>query len=520
MQVRDISTVLRAAVCSVALALVGCGGEANDAADRRAVDRTGPVDSALYAGDVTFRIPEALATPRGDIPFTLYLGLVPQAETRLGARGVLDLRDLQSALPDLLSVPVEPSCALGLDVDFQDAEAEGEAVRAQATVVARLYRCRERGTAEERRGGRLFTQTIDVAAKISANAVGECVAFRLVELELDPRGLLGGLATLLGVTERARAGILAQARDVLSENPVCPDLPEALARLDPRFTRIGLVEVGNGGVGVALAGDVELGAQTLLDLLLLPSVQVPAAGTTVVPVREAPGAVDVSSASSIEVRGREVSTALDVHLSAVAPTRIAAAALLDLRDLQRQLPEIAAGEVLVDTCGGRVVLRDLRLEGRGTDIAAHAGLDVVTFECLRTGPGSWERGAETSAEQVGVRAGLSVRAVGECLVFRLFDLRRDPPGALAQLETGSGRAEAARGLLQAAVDLILEESPLCPELPPLLAVLDPTLDKVSPQELGAGGVGIALEGTVGAGPDALVALLTLLQQQGVVPPAP
>jgi hypothetical protein len=416
--------------------------------------------------------------------------------------------------------PAEPSCSLGLDIDFHGAEAEGEAIRTRATVVARLYRCRDQGTPEERRGGRLFTQAIDVVAAVSAGADGDCVAFRLVDLELDPRGLLGGLATLLGITERARAGILAEARETLSENPVCPDLPDALSRLDPRFVQIGLTELGDGGIGVALAGDVELGAQTLLDLLVAAAAQAPISGTTVAPVSAAPGAVDVSSASTIDLRGSEVSTALDVRLSAVAPTRVAAAALLDLRDLQRQLPGIAGGEVLVDTCGGRVVLRGLQLDGDETDIVAQARLDVETFECVRTGPGSWERGALKNAEEVGVRAGLSARAVGNCLVFRVFDLRRNPPGALAQLETGSGRAEAARGLLQAAIDVLLEDNPLCPELPPVLAVLAPVLDRASPQEIGDGGVGIALEGTVGAGPDTLVALLRLLQRQGVLPPPP
>ena len=520
MQHRRLPASLRTLVCALALALSGCGGAANDAVEQRAFDPAGPVDPELYRGDVAFRIPEVLATARGDVPFTLLLGLAPQAETRLGANALIDLRDLQADLPELLSGPVEPSCALGLDVDFRGAEAEGAAIRARATVVARLYRCRDRGTPEERRGSRLFTQAIDVAATASAGAAGDCVAFRLVDLELAPRGLLGGLATLFGVTERARAGILAEARDTLSDNPVCPDLPDALSRLDPRFARVGLSELGTGGIGVALAGDVDLGAQTLLDLLLAAAAQAPDAGTTVAPFAGQPGAVDIASASTIALRWRDIATALDVRLSAATPSRIAAAARLDLRDLQRQLPEIVAGEVLVDTCGGRVVLRRLEIDGEGTDIRARARLDVETFACERTGPGSWERGAVKGAEEVGVRAGMSARAVGECLAFRVFDIRRDPPGVLAQLETGSGRAEAARGLLQAAVDILLEDNPLCPELPPVLAVLAPSIDRASPQEIGAGGVGIAAEATVGAGPDTLVALLSLLQERGVVPPAP
>ena len=204
-------------------------GVAKDKVIADGVDFSARADPAYYAGEVTFRIAGTISAGDRDLPFHLFLGLARETETRLAANVLLDLRQLQSALPDLLTGPLDPSCGLGLDLRFDGLEADGTAVTAQASVDARIYRCKRRGTEGDRRGIRLFTQTIDVDAVLSAELASECISFRLVELDMRPKGVLGGLATLFGVTDRARAAILREARMKLAENPVCPDLPPALA---------------------------------------------------------------------------------------------------------------------------------------------------------------------------------------------------------------------------------------------------------------------------------------------------
>ena len=184
------------------------------------------------------------------------------------------------------------------------------------------------------------------------------------------------------------------------------------------------------------------------------------------------------------------------------------------------MPDILAGETLLDICGGRVTLGRLEAEAREERLIARAQIDLETFDCERTGPSTWERGALLTAEEVGVRAELSAELVDGCVVFRLLDLARDPPGALARMETGGGRAEAARALLLEAVGLILEETPLCPEIPEELAVLDPRLGRGAPQEIGDGGVGVVVDGSVEVSPRTVVDLLRLLQARGVLPARP
>jgi hypothetical protein len=500
------------------LALLGCGGAAEDHV-RRAIDLAAPVDPAGYAGDVAFRIAETLPAGDRDIPFALYLGLAPATDTRLGANAFLDLRDLQLALPDLLTGPLEPACGLGLDLRFGGAEAVGDAVRARASVDARLYRCRQRGTEDEQRGARLFTQAIDVEAKLAAGLAGECLEFRLVDLDLAPRGLLGGLASLLGVTERARAAIAEKARAVLAENPVCPDLPPALDLLEPKFSAAGLREIGTGGIGAALSGSVDISAERLVALIALIESRARKSGGPAGPVA-APGQAAFRVDDTIDLRGTDIAVGLDVRLAARAPDRIGIETLLDLRDLQARLPDLAAGAVLVDTCGGRISMRSLEAEAREADLIASGRLALDNFDCERKGPATWQRGALLSTEEFGVRAELSAELIEGCVVFRLLDLTRDPPGAFAQFETGSGRVAAARALLLEAIRLILEEAPLCPDLPPELAVLDPRFYSGVPREIGKGGTGLALDGSVDVSPGTVVDLLRLLQDRGTLPPPP
>lgn len=507
---------------AVALTLIlsGCGGAADDRTGGEGVDLAAAVDPSAFAGEVTFHIAETLPAKDRDVPISLFLGLAPETQTRLAANAFLDLRHLQLVLPELLTGAIEPSCGLSLDLRFANAEAEMDEVRARASADVRVYRCRQRGTEEERRGGRLLTQTVDIGATLGAGQEGGCVAFRLVDLDVDPRGVLGWLATLFGVTERARRAILTKARAILAENLVCPDLPAALGLLDPRFAVASLQEIGGGGIGAGLSGSVDLSAETLVELLAFVEARRTRPDGVPAPPATGSGQTAFRIEDAAQIGESEVELGIDVRLAAVEASRIGIETTLDLRDLQARLPEIVAGEVLVDTCGGRIALKSLEAQARGTTVIATGRLLVEGFDCARTGPASWERGAMTRAEEVGVRAEMSAELAGQCVIFRLLDLTRDPPGAFAQLDTGSGRVTAARALLLEALRLILEENPLCPDLPPELAILDPRFDRGAPQEIGAGGVGVALDGSIDVSTRALIDLLGLLQTRGALPPPP
>jgi hypothetical protein len=262
---------IRALCCLAALILSGCGSEADDAPAPSATVTEGPVDPSFYAGDVAFRVVEPIAVGGRDVPLTLYLGLSPQSETRLAVKSFVDLRPLQKALPDIVSGTMEATCQLGLDVRLDRVEADGNRVRGWGTVVAHLYRCPDRGTEQERRGMRLLSQTIDVVAVATAGIERDCAVFHLEELELSPKGLLGRLADLFGVTERARVAILDRAASAFAGRPICPEPPDEISWIDPHYVDGGTREIVEGGMGAALSGSVDTSASTLVRLLDLVS---------------------------------------------------------------------------------------------------------------------------------------------------------------------------------------------------------------------------------------------------------
>ncbi|AXI47842.1 hypothetical protein C1J03_18605 [Sulfitobacter sp. SK012] len=524
MLIGRVGIALRAFSCAAALALSGCGSAAEDSkADRTAIaDRL--ADPADYAGNVTFRIAEAFPIGDSSVPFALYLGLAPETETRLRVNALIDLRELQRALPGLISDTLNPSCGLSLDVTLNDARAAGDTVRGSGTVKAVVYRCKISGTGEEERGARLLTQTVDVDVAVGVGIQGDCIVFSLVDLELAPRGVIGWLANLLGVTERVRTVIRETGRATLSENPVCPDLPEALTLLDLHYSQVDLREIGSGGIGAILSGSVDTGAETLISLLALGQTNgvLPNAGLApILPTATTAGRrVDFRIDETLAAPNGQVAYGLDLRLATVAPTRIGVKTVLDLRDLQHQLPDLFSDIVLLDTCGSRITLQRLEAEAREKAVIARGRLDVRGFACERTGPSSWERGEPQTSEEVDVRAEMSIRLVEGCAVFSLLDLSRDPPLPFGQVETGSGRIQAARALLLDAVGFMLEGAPLCPEVPPELTMLDPQFERGEPQELDQGGIGVAVEGSIDVSTRTILEFLQLLQHRGALPPRP
>ncbi|MEM0946212.1 MAG: hypothetical protein AAGK37_02310 [Pseudomonadota bacterium] len=225
------------------------------------------VARSFYAGDVTMRFPATLPTRAGPLAFDVYAGISAATETRLGIRAFADLRKVQVELPALLTGDIEQRCNQDITLTVSDVAADGTQVIVRGEVLARLYTCRRRDTPDERRGIRLISQRVEAVAVAAAQVEGDCIAFTLDDLQLDPSGLIGGIADLIGVTARIRTAVLEGAEDLLEENPVCPDLPPSLQSLAPRYTDGGTREIEGGGMGAALVGSVDASASTLIELL-------------------------------------------------------------------------------------------------------------------------------------------------------------------------------------------------------------------------------------------------------------
>lgn len=264
-------------------ALASCGQEApeldrsvgnglspaNFALLSEAATRGTGIDPATYAGEVAIKTPIDLPVGGERVPIVLYLGLNSGSDTRLGINALADLRFLQVRLPDLLTGVIDESCKQKIALVFDRAEATKDRVRAWGTVDVTFYSCNREDPAAHKQGARLFSQRIGVVAEATAELQGECIAFRLLDLDLAPSGAIGAVANALGLTKLAGRIIQEEGATYFTENPVCITLPDELAMLAPRYQSGGPVEVGNGGMGARVSGSVDTSAETLMSLLAI-----------------------------------------------------------------------------------------------------------------------------------------------------------------------------------------------------------------------------------------------------------
>ncbi len=226
--------------------------------------------SADYSGDIRFGFTDGIEARGKTVPFTLNAGLRSVTPTRLGFRGLLDLREFQAQAPQLLSGPLEEGCALNVVANLDETGATGDLIGLVGTVDVELYRCRgEKTQGVEGRGARLISTTIGVAAAARANVRGQCVRFDLADVVLQPTGFLGGLVNLFGLTERVEEVILSKAEEFADQNVICPKMPPELSSLAPVLESGGTREIGQGGIGVALSGSIDTSADKLMELLAL-----------------------------------------------------------------------------------------------------------------------------------------------------------------------------------------------------------------------------------------------------------
>lgn len=218
---------------------------------------------------MALKIPADLPIEDAKIPIVIYGGLSAETDTRLKVNAFVDLRSVQSRLPELASGVFYETCKNELALSLRELAADGDTVRARGRVRAKLFSCNRRDPDNEQQGLHWLTQDVDVVASAKATVADQCIHFNLVELELDPLGFLGGIANLFGLANLARSAILEEAEKYFAENAVCPEFPSELTSLSPSFKSGGVREIGDNGIGAALSGSVDTSASTMISLLTL-----------------------------------------------------------------------------------------------------------------------------------------------------------------------------------------------------------------------------------------------------------
>ena len=141
------------------------------------------------------------------------------------------------------------------------------------------------------------------------------------------------------------------------------------------------------------------------------------------------------------------------------------------------------------------------------------------FDCKRIDDVTWKRGASESVETVYLQAEMTAELQEGCIRFHLLEFNRDPGVVLAE-QGPEGLKHPIRALIAEAITLLLEDRPICPELPSEFDILDPRFELAEPLEIEDGGLGVALNGSVDLNTTTLIEVLKLLQDRRVLPARP
>ena len=222
----------------------------------------------------------------------------------------------------------------------------------------------------------------------------------------------------------------------------------------------------------------------------------------------------------LEVANNELVYTLDLDLIAAAPTRVAVNALLDLREIQRNLSESVVDNAIIDGCGLQVKLDELSIVTEDNAIALESLLSITRFDCGRISKKDFRRGDQIGAFSANLSTVVSVELQDNCAYFKVFDLILSAPESERSQLLEEKTLSEVKSFLLAAIDLVLSETPICPKLPAELASLDPIYENGGPQEIEDGGLGIFLSGSLDVSPATIIDVLLLLQQEELIPAPP
>jgi hypothetical protein len=105
-----------------------------------------------------------------------------------------------------------------------------------------------------------------------------------------------------------------------------------------------------------------------------------------------------------------------------------------------------------------------------------------------------------------------------CVRAHLVFVQLDPLGFLGGVVDLFGLTDKAEGLIVERAEAALAKHPVCPELPPEIASLDPRYIAGGVREVGEGGVGAALSGSVDTSAATLLDLVRVMKTRGVLGP--
>lgn len=224
--------------------------------------------SPACAQQVEFELTETISFGDLEINYRLDLILEVLAPTRVGLVALLDLRDFQARLPDLIKEqPVSDGCGSRTDLTELAVEAREDVISLVGKLNTQRYECIRTDENNFQRGAPTDTWKLGFDASASASLEGTCLTLEIVDMVVEPLEEIEDAGELAEDLNALRVLLIDFANAFLEKRPLCPEMPAELASLAPVYNSGGPQEVEEGGLGVHIDGSIDVSTTTILSVL-------------------------------------------------------------------------------------------------------------------------------------------------------------------------------------------------------------------------------------------------------------
>lgn len=230
--------------------------------------------------------------------------------------------------------------------------------------------------------------------------------------------------------------------------------------------------------------------------------------------------VSFSFEREFELQETKIPYTMSVALNSVSSVRIGMDAVLGLQQAQQMIPTLLTGDVLVDVCNTKIEIGAFSVDAAEDAIGVSGTLQAEFYACEREKLSPVDRGELLFSQSLAMAATASVTIRDQCVHFRFDSLELHQDGPLGLTADQQEFLVQAKTLVLEVSDRILMKFPICPELPTSLASLDPDFQAGGTREIGDGGLGVYLQGSINVSTATILDVFQVLQDRKLLPPAP
>lgn len=201
----------------------------------------------------------------------------------------------------------------------------------------------------------------------------------------------------------------------------------------------------------------------------------------------------------------------------VGPTRMGVDAFVDLRGIQANAPGLLS-RVLDETCKRKLAVAISDVIAQGDELRVRGQFQAKYFRCNTRDPQVHYRGIQIFGQNVNFDLAARAMVHHPCVRGELTEIELDPLGFLGAVVNLFGVTALAERLISEKAEEVLNDNPVCPKLPSEIASLAPYFSTGGAREIGAGGVGAALNGSVDTSAATLLDLVRVMKARGVLGP--